>query len=72
MRDHIKILGILNIIMGSLTALVGVVVLLVMGSVASFMAIGVPDSSPSDAENARAVAPFLGLIGLVVAIFLTF
>jgi hypothetical protein len=71
MRDHIKILGILNIIMGSLTALVGVVVLVVMGSVASFMALGVPDSSPSDAENARAVAPFLGLIGLVVAIFLT-
>jgi hypothetical protein len=71
MRDHIKILGILNIIMGSLTALVGMVVLIVMGSVASFMAMGVPDSSPSDAENARAVAPFLGLIGVVIAIFLT-
>ncbi len=71
MRDHIKILGILNIIMGSLTVLAGIVVLLVMGSLASFLAMGIPDSSASDAENARAVAPFLGLIGVIVAIFLT-
>ncbi len=71
MRDHIKILGILNIVMGSLTAVIGVCVLLIMGGVASFMAFGLPDSSGSDAENARAFAPWLGLIGVFVAIFLT-
>jgi len=71
MREHIKILGILNIVMGSLTALAGVVAMLVLGGVASFMAFGVPDSSGSDADNARAFAPWLGFIGLCVAIFLT-
>ncbi len=70
MRDHIKILGILNIIMGSLTALGGLAVVLFMGGIASFMAMGVPNSSANDAENARMAAPWLGLIGVVVAVFL--
>jgi hypothetical protein len=70
MRDHIKILGVLNIIMGSLTALAGFAVLLVMGGLAGFLAMGGPDSSASDVENARVAAPWLGLIGICVAIFL--
>jgi hypothetical protein len=69
MRDHIKILGLLNIIMGSLTALIGLTALLVMGGIAGLMASGVADSSLSDVENARTFAPWLGLIGLVAAIF---
>jgi hypothetical protein len=71
MREHIRILGILNIIMGSLTAMAGVAAVLVMGGVATFMAVGVPDSSTSDTETARAVAPWVGLIGVAVACFLT-
>lgn len=70
MREHIKILGILNIVMGSLTALVGAVVLLVLGSLAGFLAVGPPDSSASDLESTRAVAPWLGLLGIVVSAFL--
>jgi len=70
MRDHIKILGILNIIMGSLTALIGVIALVVMGGLASFLAMGVPDSSATDVESGRMAAPWLGLIGVVVATFL--
>ena len=70
MRDHIKILGILNIVMGRLTALAGVIVFLAMGGVASFLAMGVPDSSASDAESAKMAAPWLGLIGVLVAGFL--
>lgn len=69
MRDHIKILGILNIIMGSLTALLAFCVLLFMGGLASFLAMGVSNSSGSDAENARIMAPVMGLIGVVVATF---
>ena len=71
MRDHIKILGILNIVMGSLTALIGFFVLLLMGGIASFLAVGLPDGSPSDSENARIAAPWLGLLGVVIALFLT-
>jgi hypothetical protein len=69
MRDHIKILGILNIIMGSLTALIGIVVMLFMGGIASFVAFGAANAS-SDADNARVAAPFLGLVGVFVAGFL--
>lgn len=70
MREHIKILGILNIVMGSLTVLVGVVVLLIFGSLAGFLAAGVPDSSASDVESARTAAPWLGLLGIVISAFL--
>ena len=69
MREHIKILGILNIVMGSLTALAGAAVLLFMGSLAGFLALGVPDSSASDVESARTVAPWLALFGVVVSTF---
>jgi hypothetical protein len=70
MRDHIKILGILNIIMGSLTALIGVAALVVLSGVASFMAFGPPNPSGSDADDARAFAPWMGLIGILVMCFL--
>jgi hypothetical protein len=69
MREHIKILGILNIIMGSFAALAGVVVLVVMGGVASVTALGVHNGTGGD-ENAWIAAPIIGIIGLVVAIFL--
>jgi len=68
MREHLKILGILNIIMGSLTALGGLVVLLASGSIASIIAMGLQDSG--DAENARIAAPIVGLVGLIIGIFL--
>jgi hypothetical protein len=70
MRDHIKILGILNIVMGSLTAFAGLIVLLIMGGIAGFMASGIPDASSSDSESAKAFAPWMGLIGVGIAIFL--
>jgi hypothetical protein len=68
MREHVKILGILNIVMGSLTALGGLVVLLAAGSIASLIAIGLQDSG--DAENARIAAPIIGVVGAVIGIFL--
>jgi hypothetical protein len=68
MRDHIKILGILNIVMGSLTALGGLVVMLFLGGMASILAMGVGDAS--DAENARVAAPLVGLFGGAITIFL--
>ena len=68
MREHVRILGILNIIMGSLTALGGVVVLIFMGGIASIVALS--DMSPAELEHARVSASVVGIIGLVLGLFL--
>ncbi len=63
MREHIRILGILNIIMGCLTAAIGIVALIVMGSVAGFL-------SASQADYSNGMAPsVIAAIGLAAAVF---
>ncbi len=61
-RDHIRILGILNIVMGGLTAFAGVVVLIVMGGLAGFLA--------ADSSDSREAAPWMGLLGMAICAFL--
>jgi hypothetical protein len=68
MREHVKILGILNIVMGGLTALAGFVILLATNSIAKLIVMGLQDSG--DADGARMAAPVVGLIGLLVGVFL--
>jgi hypothetical protein len=68
-RDHIKILGVLNIIMGSLTALIGVVALLAMGSIAGVIAASLASADPGDFRNGAAAVPIVATIGVAVAIF---
>jgi hypothetical protein len=68
MREHVKILGILNIVMGGLTALLGLVVLLATGSIASLIVMSLQDSG--EADNARIAAPIVGVIGIVIGVFL--
>ena len=68
MRQHIRILGILNIIMGSLTALVGVFLLFVMGGVAAFLTQAVNRGYTNDPDSAMA-APIIASIGFGLAIF---
>jgi len=66
MRDHIKILGILNIVMGCLTASIGLVALVILGGLAgaiSWSGVSFPDNGPPFA------GPILSLIGLGVAAF---
>ncbi len=64
MRQHIRILGILNIIMGCLTALAGVAVLLITGGAAHFMTYaGVSDS------DAALAAPLLATVGVGIGLF---
>ena len=67
MREHVKILGILNIVMGGLTALGGLVILLATGSIASLIVMGLQDSG--DADGARFAAPIVGVIGSIIGIF---
>ena len=65
MRDHVKILGILNIIMGCLTALIGIVALFVLGGIAGLV---VSPLGGGDHDTMMA-APILVAIGFGAAIF---
>jgi hypothetical protein len=66
MRDHIKILGVLNIVMGCLTASIGLVALIILGGVAG----AISWSGVSAQDNGSAFAgPIISLIGLGVAAF---
>ncbi len=69
MRDHIKILGILNIVMGSLTALLGVAALLTMGSIAAFIAATISSAEGADYRDQVVAAPIIATIGFAAAIF---
>jgi hypothetical protein len=68
MREHIRILGILNIIMGALVALVGCVVLIVAGGAATFVGAAIRNGTYGDADSAMA-APLIASIGIGIAIF---
>jgi hypothetical protein len=67
-RDHIKLLGILNMIMGGLTALIGVIVLLIFGGAAGLIAARIQNAI--DPDQAAFAAPVAMLIGLCIAGFL--
>lgn len=63
MKDNVKIVAILNIVLGSLGALAGLVVLLIFGGLAGMAGFA------HDQDAAQAV-PILALIGTCIAIFL--
>ena len=67
MREHIKILGILNIVLGGLSALGGLIVLIVLGGVAGAIGIAAPAEHSGDAAVA---VPIVALAGLVIGAFL--
>jgi hypothetical protein len=69
MRDHIKILGILNILMGGLTALLGIAVLLFAGALAGVIAASL-SSTLSDSDGSAIAAPVIAAIGMGIAVFL--
>jgi hypothetical protein len=68
MRDHVKILGILNIIMGCLGAAAGIVVLIVFGGLAGLA--GLSAGPWTTDRDAAAAVPILAVIGICIAIFL--
>lgn len=62
MRDHIRIVGILNIVMGCLTALIGIVIFIFVGGAGAIAAMA--------GEDARQIAvPLIELIGVCIALF---
>lgn len=64
-REHIKILGILNIVMGAFTALGGLAALVVMGGMA-----GVITAAATDSQDRAVAAPVIAGIGVAVGVFL--
>ena len=67
MRDHIRILGILNIVLGGFSALGGLIVFMIMGGIAGALGASAPWSNSSDAAVA---APIVAFVGLCIAGFL--
>lgn len=65
MEQHIKILGILNIVWGSLGVLGGLTILLIFGGV-----FGLVGTLSVHQPDAFAALPIIGIIGSVVAIIL--
>jgi hypothetical protein len=70
MRDHIKILGILNIVMGGLTALLGIAILLLAGGLAGVIAAALRSSLGEGDGSGAIAAPIIATIGLGIAVFL--
>jgi hypothetical protein len=66
MREHVRILGILNLVVGGLAAVAGVVVLLVMGSVAKLLTV----SGAISDQDAATAAPIIAIVGVCIASFL--
>ena len=60
MRDHVKILGILNMVWGGLIVLAGGIVLLVFGGIAGFLGL-------SSGNDSVVAAPIMALIGVGIA-----
>ncbi len=71
MRENIRLLGILNIIMGCLTALFGLAALFTMGTIAAFVTASLRSASSggSDYGDAAVAAPVIAVVGLCIAIF---
>ena len=69
MRDHIKILGILNIVFGVLGLLVGVFLLIFFGGIGAFATVAEGGSNP----DAALALPILGALGgflfVIIAVF---
>ena len=65
MQQHIKILGVLNIVWGAMGALGGLIVLLVFGS-----AFGIVGTAIHHDTDAAIALPIIGLVGGAIAFFL--
>jgi hypothetical protein len=70
MRDHLKLLGILNIIWGSIAILIGLIVLLAFGGIAGILiAAGVPRGENGFPDGIFA-APLIAVIAIAILLLL--
>lgn len=66
MRDHVRILGWLNIVLGGLGLLGAVIVFLVFGGIAGIVGIAGHD----DPDAVRMAVPVLGVLGTVIPLII--
>lgn len=69
MRDHIKLLGILNLVWSSASIAIGLVVLLAFGGLAAFfgvVGVGWPDNN----VDSLIAGPFMALIGVAIVLLI--
>ena len=67
MRDHIKLLGILNIVWSSISIIIALIVLVIFGGLAGVLGVAGVSSGISNGDGGSAgllVAPFLAIIGV--------
>jgi len=70
MRDHVKILGILHIVFGSLGILGAVVVLLIFGGIAGIVGVSA-DTAEADRATGMAVLGGIGVVVFIVIVVLS-
>jgi len=63
MRDHIKILGVLDIVWASITIVMGLVVLLIFGGLAGFLSV---TGAANNDTGGILVAPFMAILGVFI------
>jgi len=63
MKDHIKILGILNIVWASISIVMGLIVLLVFGGMAGFLSV---TGATYNDNGGILVAPFMAILGVII------
>jgi hypothetical protein len=68
MKEHIRLLGILNIVWSSVSILIGLVILLVFGGLAGFLAAAGWGSSDT---SGLLVAPFMAVIGVLIVLLIS-
>ena len=66
MREHIRILGILNMVMGGLAAAGGIVVLVIMGSIVKLITV----SGGLSDQDAATAGPVITIVGVCLGSFL--
>jgi hypothetical protein len=66
MRDHVRILGWLNIVLGGLGLLGAGIVFLVFGGIAGIVSI----AGHPDPDAARVAVPVLGILGTLIPLFI--
>ena len=70
MRDHLRLLGILNIVWSSISIAIGLVVLLLFGGLAGFFAATGFSAGDSGNTGGLVVAPFMAVIGVVIVLMI--
>jgi hypothetical protein len=70
MRDHLRLLGILNIVWSSISIAIGLLILLVFGGMAGFVAAAGWSEGNNASSGSLVVAPFMAMIGVFIVLLI--